>query len=428
MSIMVYQNALFAGRVVQYNDLEPVPERENFDHAPYLDFLNRWGTRSKLDMLEGRVSDTFSRVFLPLAHRVSASLPQGLAQRVPYEPSVVHEAIQDACLGSLPDYAALWQETGQPQCPIHGWEPSLFAQLGISRTYLAFRFEAFLENTLKRLVEFMEYAARHSWIQLPPPVESMPWPDPWPSAGLVKAFRLELALHCRIYELLVTDRARTQAFLESLWAVEEMRTDILPLLEQHWRPQIHSLLEAAHAFSMDSLPPAQEDWLLLHYDVAASAGGFQEARHTRWRDPRTWLLERRSLGSVHVVTEDVEVADVQQSCARALLLPSSSQHAVLVIARGTIGSTLAASVPTTTADWAVAGSGDDGDSMAWACLQELLQGWKYEYWIFVTFSKPFTEVMMSEDVVGAWLAGLMVPGVHATVRPRKDVSLQERYL
>ena len=38
----------------------------------------------------------------------------------------------------------------------------------------------------------------------------MPWPASWPSGAVLNAFKLEFALHCRIYELLVADAVRVE--------------------------------------------------------------------------------------------------------------------------------------------------------------------------------------------------------------------------
>eukprot|EP00747_Dinoflagellata_sp_TGD_P084865 gnl/TRDRNA2_/TRDRNA2_162681_c1_seq4.p1 gnl/TRDRNA2_/TRDRNA2_162681_c1~~gnl/TRDRNA2_/TRDRNA2_162681_c1_seq4.p1 ORF type:complete len:439 (+),score=51.02 gnl/TRDRNA2_/TRDRNA2_162681_c1_seq4:28-1317(+) len=383
MSIIVYQNALFAGRIVQYNELEPLPEEENRDKTnTYLDFLDRWGDVS------GRIELSYMRAYLPLARRIASSLPPGLAQRVAYEFPGVHEAFQEQCLDALPNYAVLWQETLRPHCPEEGWEPSSWTpELGVARELQTNHFEEFLEFLVRQLTEFAAQAEQSPSVQLPPPMRSLPQPDPWPSHMLLRAFRLELALHFRVYELLV-DAPRAQAFIGSLAERREIRFRVLPLLKRRWRPTVRTLLEAARAFSMDSPPDSKDDWLLLHYDVAASVGGWPEAADFPFRDPRTWLVERRTVGRLHAVT-DPGISEVDRTCTRALSLPHPSSRTVLVIiwAPAVVASSLPA--PTASVDWALAGAVQKGRGVSsWACLQELLQGWRYTHWILANLLEP----------------------------------------
>eukprot|EP00931_Biecheleriopsis_adriatica_P102021 TRINITY_DN77055_c0_g1_i1.p1 TRINITY_DN77055_c0_g1~~TRINITY_DN77055_c0_g1_i1.p1 ORF type:complete len:1055 (-),score=162.38 TRINITY_DN77055_c0_g1_i1:150-3314(-) len=413
LGTIAYATALFAGRVLQFNDLEPCPKAENT--GDYLEFLDWYGSPlSRSDSIGGRNHDTFVRMSLVVAARVAAMLPPGLAQRVPYENFEVNMAAPEPWLGALEDYASMWRDDEQPGCPEQGWQPSRRTQRQGNELQVHL-FQEFLISFVARATEFANYSITHSAVQIPGTIRNAPWSGPFSSTALLKAFRLEAALHFRVYELLAEDADRAKGFLDYMASVfAEVPEHILPLLEGHWRPRINTITEAAASFSMVTLPELKDDWLLLHYDLSSRDGGFLPAQAVPFHDPRQRLRWRRTIGYVHKVVER-EGVEAARSCPRADGLTTPGGLSALVFVR--YPESVVLPEPTLHVDWAVT-SVFSGFLASWACFQELLQGAKYTHWIEADLLGPLPDNADADTLVRRWIRGETLPAATAVVHAR----------
>ncbi|CAK0909802.1 unnamed protein product, partial [Prorocentrum cordatum] len=383
-------------------------------HGDYLSFLDQWCSNTSSVCLDGRLGDTALRVALPLARRVAAALPPGLARRVAYETFLVHQAYEEECLAPLSDYADAWREAEALRCPDEGWEPSRWAPRGTvgARGLLADALEAFLERRAAWAERLAEVAATEPWLRPPARVRGLPAREPVASRDLVHAAARELALHCRAYELLAEPEGRAHDFLQSLGRrFEQFRLLSLPLLERHWRRRAHSLLEVARAFSLEGEAPSLDDWLLLHYDVSAGEDGFPEARRMAWQDPRPVLgLRRRCSSVLAVASEPGTVAGARASCARASALPELDGGSVLVLLPASKRGSPPLESPAAWAvlDWALLPAGSR-DAEGWLCRQELLQGWRYSRLVLAELAGPPGAACPEDPALGRLLAAAL-PG------------------